>query len=246
MRLARFAWPEFGYQFGGAAAAPFAAYYGTGLGQIPLHLDPARAVVSGGVVTSIPNAGGAGAAFNATPSGSVTISGGRLVATSTSDYLSLANLADLVGTRFFIVARMTNDESTSVTFAGRSDGALANQRVNLRWQTNGMAYSIWDGAAFQTPVVSNTTDRLGAATRLIEVGIAGNIRFWIDGVLKDTDANPFSQFLINRLLGGHNPPFFTGQVADILSMITDGSAAMDARAVQIRQLLAAKHGLTVA
>lgn len=234
-----------------AGGPTLASYYGTGLGQIPLHLAPEDAVLDGnGNVVSFPNSGGAGAAFNGTPTNiTITRSGNLLtVSGASTGTLILANAADLVGAHLFIVAALAPgiERTRTVDFAGRSAGAASGDRAALNLTAGGQLNAPrWDGTAW----ISHTGNviTLGAGLRLIEIAIAGGqVLFWLDGVAVGSRPFGYADFLLNRLLGTSSSNGFLGQVGDILSMITDGSAAMGTRAAEIRAILGAKHGITLA
>lgn len=230
---------------GGASsppADPLAALYGVGMGQIPLHLAPEDAVLDGGGnVLTVPNRGGAGAAFGATSTGTgMTRANGRLQIPA-EVWLTLANHADIVGTRFFFVAAlpagMAND---AVRFLGNTAVNLARIRAlagEVLFQRNGVNLTL----AGVSP---------GSALHLFEIEIisGGTSRLFVDGAQASSAATPatFTDFLVNRVFAGPSVPSFTGQAGDVLSVITDGTLARDPTMLTVRQTLAAKHGVALA
>ena len=228
---------------------PFAAYYGTGVEQIPLHLLPEDSVLDGdGNVVSIANRGGAGAAFNATASTTgITRTGVRLVVPTTGVYLGLANPADLVGTRLFMVTALDASATGLINFAGRFGAEAAGERSNIRWDIANNRFMIqrrnasaaWDNLSLNGSV-------LGTTLHLIEIELAAsNGRLWIDGALQSSMTNTWPDLRVDRIFGGTLAPFFTGTAGDILSVVTDGTAGRDSTMLTVRQAIAAKHGIAL-
>lgn len=221
-------------------AGTMADNYGVALGQIPLHLQPEDAVVDpDGNVLSVPNRGGAGAAFNAAGQG-LTRSGALLQVTS-SGVLRLDNPADLQGVRLFVVMRRS--ATGQAWFAGGPSGSGAA----IRFTHSNMP----DGAAASTLQLSNLGS-VGPLPRslytlvLLEIELtAAGLRAWLNGVAAANPGpgSPSPYPLVNIGAKPPDTPSYTGLVGDIVSLITDGSAGLDARALSIRQALAAKHGI---
>lgn len=231
-----------------APAPTLSAYYGTGMGQVPLHLNPSDAVMSGADVASIPNSGGAGAAFNATATTTgITRSGNLLTVPSTSVWLNLANAADLVGTRMFFVAALAAGLTGAINFTGRSEASVDGGRANIRWDITNSRFQLqrYNGTAFDSALLPGSGP-LGAALHLIELEVAGGTaRLFVDGVALGTAAVAWPNLLSDRIFAGHSAPFFTGQAGDVLSVITDGTPARDATMLAVRQIIAAKHGIAI-
>ncbi|MDF3606160.1 hypothetical protein PE067_08475 [Paracoccus sp. DMF-8] len=71
-------------------------------------------------------------------------------------------------------------------------------------------------------------------------------KVWENGVLFAGDGTAaYPDFYLQRILWGYLSTSFVGAAKDIISMVTDGSAAMDATVTAIRAYLANKHGLAV-
>lgn len=232
----------------GAVAPSLSAYYGTGMGQVPMHLAPSAAVMNGADVVSIPNSGGAGAVFNATATGAgITRAGNLLTVPATNVWLTLANPADLVGTRLFFVAALTDGLTGAINFTGRSEASVDGGRANIRWDITNSRFQLqrYNGTAFDSALLPGSGP-LGAALHLIELEVAGGTaRLFVDGVALGTAAVAWPNLLSDRIFAGHSVPFFTGQAGDVLSVITDGTPARDATMLSIRQFLATKHGITI-
>ena len=234
----------------GVPADPFADLYGTGLGQMPMDIDPAAAVLDGsGNVTSIANKGGAGAAFDATATATgITRTGGLLNVPDTSVYLSLANAADLAGARLFMVASVSPALTDRVNFAGHAVGVSDGQRTNIYWEASQQRLLLQRRDEFglkDTAIPSSAA--LPAGLNLIEVEIAaGQARFWINGTLRGTAAFSWANFYLTRIFAGFSIPFFAGQGGRIQSVITDGTPALDPVMLRVRQTLAGQFGITVA
>lgn len=235
-----------------APAVTIASLYGVGLGQIPMHIAPEHALVntSGNVVTAT-NMGGAEERFDCTKQGSgvIPITNGKFYPpVGGTGYLQPANAADLIGTRLFMVAGVDQASVGNLNIAGRSNGSTDGVRTNIQWirASNLLRLLRWNGASWESRDL-NLGEVIGPDLRLIEIEVApgGKIRAWLDGTLRGEAANVWPNFLIGRIFGGYNSPFLAGPATDILSFITDGSAAMDETAAIIRRELAAKNGLTL-
>lgn len=234
-----------------AAPDPIAAFYGVGLGQVPLHLAPEDAILDGsGNVTTVANRGGAGAAFAATATATgITRSGNLLTVPATNVWLNLANPADMVGTRLFIVAALADGLTGAINFTGRSAASVDGGRTNIRWDITNSRFQLqrYNGTTFESAVLLPGSSPLGTALHLIEVEVAaGMARLFVDGVALGTAAAAWPNLLSDRIFAGHSAPYFTGQAGDVLSVVTDGTPARDATMLSIRQFLAAKHGITLA
>lgn len=237
-------------------APSLAAYYGTGLGQVSLHLAPEDAVLdASGNVLSVPNKGGAGAAFAATASGiGVKLAGNRLSLPNDGSrrFLQLAQPANFLGVRMFAVVAFDPAPSSSpfVGIAGRVGNTEPGNRTVIRTSGDGrnMALTRWSGSADDSVFVTGTLHP-GTALRLVEIEIAGGfVRSWLDGAPNSASVTVhpgWADFLVDRIFSGSVTGTVTGQAGDVVSMVTDGSAAMDVRAAEIRSIIAAKHGITL-
>lgn len=221
---------------------PLPALYGTGLGQIPLHLAPEDAVLAGnGNVTGIANRGGAGAAFNATASATgISKSGALLNVTEAAARLALAVPADLVGVRTFMVVALSPTADPFSRLLGHPSPANL-VRVNastgqLLAQRSGVNNFL---TAPATPP--------GTTLRLWEVEFAaGRVKVWMNGVLAHDGAHTFADFQASLIFAsGFDANGFTGTAGDIVSVITDGTPARDATMLTVRQSIAAEHGIPI-
>ena len=217
---------------------PITLRYGTGMEQIPLHHDPEDAVLDGnGNVTSIANRGGAGPLFNATASATgITRTGNLLNVTSQDLRLVLANPADMVGTRLFIVAAFDPASVPDPRLFGSSSpvnfGRIHQTQGNL----------LLSRAGAQAFLVSPTN--LGNALHLFEIEMAGGkASYWVDGVLRESAANAWTDFTINLLYGATTGFGFIGRSGVVLSVITDGAPEREPTMLAVRRSLVAKHGI---
>lgn len=236
----------------GVPADPFADLYGTGLGQIPMLLDPLDAVMSGANVVSIPNKGGAGAAFNATVMGTgagMTREGGLLVKTSTTNYLQLSSPADLVGARLFVVSAVAPEAiGTGPRIAGRDFQSAAGDRtdMNVSIPNSAIAVRRHDGAGMPGVLSGTFPADPGGVLRLYEMEMAaGLFRVWVNGTQVAPVAYNVPTFIVDRVLGGLTTPYFTGLAGIAGSVITDGTPAMDPVMLRVRQTIAARYGITL-
>lgn len=235
------------------ASATIADLYGTGMGQVPLHLDPMNAVMNGSVVQSLPNVGGAGAAFNATAGGvTITRTGLLLDLAVAADYLQLANPADLQGVRVFVVARRSTPGQAF--FMGGTAAANGGTAVNMRWTHLTLA----DGATLGSRV---QLQPLGYASGGFPRNVGNLVLYefellpttwtvWTNGVVAEGGpvAGTYGSALmdqIGRSDGGTSTPSFSGGLGDMVSLIVDGTGNQAAQIALIRQSLAAKYGLTL-
>lgn len=220
-------------------ADPIAGFYGTGMGQIPLHLRAEDAVLDGGGnVTTVENRGGAGAMFNATATATGMTRTGKLLIVPTTAYLSIANPADLVGVRMFFVAQadaamyryariLGNTSPQNLTRVDKDTGQFLMQRAGVSVSLAG-------------------TGPIGVSLRLYEIEIAGGqAKLIVDGVQLSQGACSFTDFTINMIGAAFDSVGFSGGLGDLISVITDGTAARDGTMMDVRRALAAKHGITL-
>lgn len=223
----------------GAAAPTIASLYGTGLGQVPLHLNPATAVLDGSNnVTGVPNSGGAAATFNAAVVGSgITRSGNLLTVNAVTAAASLAAPADLVGARLFIVL-----QPASTANSYRLLGHPATTVIRL----NPTELVFWSSDGGITTTITGMS--LIGALSLIEVEmVAGTVRAWKNAALIGTQTRAQATFPLSNIGRGNVGGLeYVGTMGDITSLIVDGSGNQSAQIAIIRQALAAKHGITLA
>lgn len=223
----------------GAVAPSLSAYYGTGMGQIPLHLLPDDAVLDGGGnVVSIANRGGAGAAFNMSVIGTgITRQSGLLNIASTSVQANLATPANMVGTRMFFVAQ-PSVSTNSYRYFGATGTAVrigAGQVVLFR-----------GGVPQTTGTIASGVPDIASPT-LIEMELDGTaVRVWFNGVSVGSAGFAVADFQVDRLARGNSAGSeFTGLMGDVLSVITDSAPARDSTMLAVRQIVAAKHGIAL-
>ena len=235
-------------------ADPIAGLYGTGMEQVPLHLRAEDAVLDGGGnVTTVANRGGAGELFNAIAGGAPIKRTDKLLnIAAVSAWLDLQYPADLDGTRLFMVARRQGTAwrfFASMEGGVEGDGNQANDRRIQETITSGTSRirlypSTSAGFEDSMPFPSPT----GLTIYEIEkVGTALSV--WINGSFAgvsnhSTLAGPF---LLRRLLATQvgSSADWVGDVGDILSVVTDGTAARDGTMLDVRRALASKHGITL-
>lgn len=235
---------------------PLAALYGTGVGQVPLHLIPENAVLDGsGNVTSVSNQGGAGSAFAVTANTTgITLSGARFNVPSANVHLLLPALINMVGSRLFMLVQPAAPVPTSGTtsFAGRagSTGVDDNRNTlrydwtNKRFQAQRYSWDGTSGSTNTTAISSNTEIILSNKESLIELEFSGEaFRSWIDGAFTGQAAFSQTSFSVDRFFSGQTSPFFTGLAGDILLFKTDGSSAMATHITTIRNMYVRKYGL---
>lgn len=229
-----------------AAADPFAALYGTGMGQMPMDISPQDAVLDGnGNVVSIANRGGAGALLNATASGVVGVQNGRFhLPNATTGYLRLATDANLMGARLFFVAAVASQSASSLPrLAGRNDaGTKTVLRISVA--TGGILAQRIAASAFVGGVGGVE------ALRLYEIElVTGRLSVWVDGAFSGQAAldAAWTDYPVNLLFtAAELTEHFRGQVGRVQIVITDGTPARDATMLTVRQGLAAQHGITLA
>lgn len=213
-----------------AAPAPtLADLYGTGLGQVPLHLAPEDAVLDGSdFVASLPNRAGNNSATASTTG--ITRSG-NLLTTPGGPFLSLAGAVNLFGSRLFLVAALAPAAvGTGVRLAGRNASGSDRTEIHLNAPNNGIGLRRWNGTvyeAFNVPLPAAT----GSAMHLIEIEITGGTaRAWVDGETNGSGvAVPagWTDFLVDKVLAAQNAPAFSGQAGDICALLVDGNQAAE-------------------
>ena len=234
----------------GVPADPFADLYGTGMGQMPMLYVPEDAVLDGtGNVVSIANRGGASAAFAATATGTgITRTGNLLTVPATNTWLALANPADLIGTRLFMVAAVDPAATGIINFAGRFGAEAAGERSNVRWDLANNRFMIQRrNAAAAWDILTLNGTALGSALHLLEIEFAGGTsRLWIDGALQSSMANAWPDLRVDRIFAGTLTPFFLGTAGIVGTVITDGTPALDPVMLRVRQTLAGRYWITLA
>lgn len=229
------------------AAPRIADHYGTGPGQIAIHLNSDGATLDGaGRVIAIANQGGAGPVFNATISGApIPLDGHLLQISASTGFPILANPADLLGVRLMWVSTVSAVNATR--YFGSIDrgpgGADYEIRTNLAGSTWTM--QLWDNEGGTGSSVT-LTPRVAIPTsiHLLELNFAasGVVTLYQDGVaISSANATgAFSAFPLDRIgQGTSSANMFEGQLGDVLGVIL-GGAAGDAIATA-RAWLAARY-----
>lgn len=220
--------------------ATLARYYGTGLGQVPLHLAPEDAVLdASGNVTGIANKGGAGASFNAVVAGAgMRREGGMLNITSTALTADLTTPVEVVGTRMFVIAHPAAADGSYRYFGylGSSLRIAPPQAIIHK-----------GGSPAVTGTISSGVPTLPEPSLLEVQLLGGAFSLWVNGLFVGSAPFDVPSLLFSRIGRGNVAGAeYLGRLGDITSFITDGSPAMNARAAEIRRLLAAKHGIPLA
>lgn len=223
---------------------PLGAYYGVGLGQIPLRLDPLDVVMDGANVASIPNLGGAGAAFDATSNGTtpITRSNGLLNFTATAQ-ARLAMPADFFGVRLFAVVQRPSQPSSFSTVlrsatSGEGNGDFrldedGSARLRYRAYKQQSSANVYATSAY-TPVRTDL--------HLVEFEMLSNGTAYcaVNGVSIAVTVQGISPPLPVQILGGA-----LISMGEAISVITDGSSTVNPTIDAVRNHLAAKYGITI-
>ena len=229
-----------------------ADFYGTGPGDIPMRLQSSTAVLSGGNVQRVPNAGGAGTAFDLIAgSPSITLTGAAMDLTP-DEWLRFSNVVaasgpDLVGTTTFIVADVLLG-AVDQYFMGNG-----NPQCNVWLNSAGtqMRFNRRNPVTNNLEVVTvNLSPSVSAGNRIYEIEITagvpaangqttgGVINIRVNGTLRGTAAHPYPAFIVWNFSAGNNPANGNGlqaKVYDTLSIIRGGDH--DARVPIIRERL---------
>ena len=108
-----------------------------------------------------------------------------------------------------------------------------------------------DGDSYQWAVIGLGHVMLGAALQGLLGVTAAAARlalaalYWVDGVLRESAANAWTDFTITMLYGATTGFGFIGRSGAVLSVVTDGTPARDGTMLDVRRALAAKYGITL-
>lgn len=247
LREQRRAWlngvPQSGLFIGGrkvweAARAddnPLEPFYAT---DIPLHLDPLKALLHDGLVTSVPNQGGAGVSLNAAVVNSITRMDGFFDISFAC--MTIPTPIDLNQFRLFVVIGSdypVNNRQYAGRFAGDGDGG----RVNFNWQpgSNRTLIQRWNGASMNQIVANGLTFGTDHVALEMELS-AGQFRSWVDGVANTPSNTSWTSLLVDSFFGVANPnPNFIGTGADVIAVRQGADDAIAA----VRSYLAGKQWL---
>ena len=217
-------------------------FYGVGAGQIPMDHIYAQGTNVGGNITAVANSGGAGATFNLSAVGTIPQTD-NFVTLDPTDRFDVANRAEFIGTRLFVVADIFNTTNNQVFAGSNTSGDVTNVQLNagggvMRVQRNAGSGFV-NADVPLSPVVST-----GLRIYEIEVISGGNVTVWVNGQQRGTLVNPHTTFGIRRIAAGQGST--SGLRANLyrtLSLITGGDYA--ARVPVIRNALAAQYGITL-
>lgn len=239
-----------------------ADFYGVGPGEIPLRLQSALAILSGGFVQRIPNAGGAGAVFDLfAGTSNIPITAAGAMDLMPARWLRWTNLTqetaiNLMSTRVFIVADLRG-MSADQYFMGNG-----SPQTNVWIESGGNRLRL----SRRNPVTNtvetvnvNLSPAIAGALRLYEIEFlpggapnangqtsGGSIRVFVNGELRGMSSHTYPTFLAWNYGAGQNPTTGNGLnalVFDTLSLIQGGDYA--ARVQLVRSELAAEYGITL-
>lgn len=235
-----------------APPAQIADFYGVGAGEVPMRLQSSTAILSGANVQRIPNAGGAGAAFDLfAGTAAITLTGTAMDLTA-DEWLRFTNMTqatapDLMNTTVFIVADVTLGAIDQYFLGNGTPQANvwltasgATMRFSRRNPTTNTVETI--NVALSPSVSSGKriyeiefTPGEPAANGQTSGGVI-NVR--VNGVLRGTTAHTYPEFRVWNFAAGQNPANgngLTARVDDTLSIVRGG--AHDTRVPVIRQRL---------
>lgn len=237
----------------GPQAPPISDFYGVGAGQIPIRLRSSEAVMAGGFVQRIPNAGGVGEAFDLVAGSSdIPLTQAGAMSLTPTRWLRFSNVPgvsapDLMATTIFIVADVSL-EAVDQYFLGSG-----NPQANVWLQSNGFVLRFSRRNPTTNSVESvfvGLSPIITSGLRLYEIefipGVpaengrttGGTINVRVNGELRGTAAHPYPEFRAWNFASGQNPVSGNGlnaQVFDTLSLVQGG--AYDERRAAIRQRL---------
>lgn len=238
----------------GPDVEPISAMYGTQAGQVPMRLQSSQAVMSGENVQSVPNAGGAGAAFDliAGTAAITRTADGKAMDLTPEEWLRFSNAPtnsypDLMNTTIFIVAAVTLGGVDQYFMGNGNPQAnvwLVSTGAQMRFsRRNPTTNSVETVIVNLSPAVSDGirtyeiefTPGTPAANGQTSGGVI-NVR--VNGELRGSAPHPYPEFRVWNFSAGQNPVNGNGlraQVYDTLSIIRGG--AHDTRVPAIRQQL---------
>lgn len=184
-----------------------ASLYGTGAGQVPMH-----------ITSGLVNLGGGGATYAPTPAGAIVADGDWLDMDAAGNYAFTA--IELVGKRLFLALDNTNSKTAQWLWGGGTN------------TYGGIIGSTYPNDGFR--VVSSGTSRenktglgAGIGQYLLEVQfLADRVGVWLDGVLRFWLVGS-SSHAISRI-GSHvaadtTGNGFDGRIGDAVVLVTDGT-----------------------
>lgn len=218
---------------------PLLPFYGTGAGQIPLHLSAAAISPPGGPAVSLMNRGGAGAALDAPVSGSAMVLAAPFLVTGAAHgFPILADLVDLFAGRLIWVISTVGAVNLT-RFMGHTGTEI---RANIT--AEGIRLQLWSNAT-GTGVTVNPGGRVPSEDRayLCEVDVSGGSgRFFMDGVSLGTAPVAWATFPIGRIgRGTGSAAPLEGGMGDVLFVNHGG--AFDAAVAAVRAYLNERFSL---
>ncbi|WP_162798858.1 hypothetical protein [Paracoccus indicus] len=226
-------------------APPISTWYGIGPGQVPMDHKYAQGVANGGLITSVPNLGGAGAMFNLTVNGTVPIVGNG-VDLDPNDYFSLASQADVVGTRLFVVVDFRSVDVNQF-IAGQGETNADGGKTNLLLLAGGGSLRLAKNDGTNVNATIPLSPPVAPLIRLYEIEDVpgGNVSVWINAEFRGSTPNPHASYLIKRIAAGQSTGGgINGVLYRTLSLIQGGDYA--ARVQAIRARLNQEYGLGMA
>lgn len=223
-------------------------YYGVGLGEIPIDIDPNRAVVDGtGKVTSIPNSGGAGSVFDlASHNSVVTVENGMLAFDASS--LRFASRADCMGVHAFFVVVNDSQSIADYMFTGYNGGDNPGEKTGSTLQVGSdrITFDRWNGTGFDTTLAFNIS--LTPELALLELEfLPGTLQLWRNGVSLGTQTLTagWTDYYIDLIGQGPTAATWKGKIGRLMFVITDGGVASSRSVHVMRDNLAEQFSIAL-
>lgn len=243
---------------GGQVPLPrIADLYGTSFGQVPTDYDPALASYDAeDNLISLPNQGGAGAVFDATPQGSVQrVAGSSMLSFNGDNWVSPTEPMDLVGVRAFLVVDLAFPDRLVYPMGNndRYDDPGTNEGLtNVRFDSlNGnVLFSRNNGSSWEQMSGNAWWPDIGPGLYLIEIEVmpGGKVRMFLNGTILGEGDTPagWANFYVSRIGRGQAGPGISGSMGRVVALITDGTSAYDAQVETIRRELNEAYGIGAA
>lgn len=230
-----------------AAVDPLAALYGTGLGQISLHILASDAATdASGNVLSVPNRGGAGAAHNVVAGGAaIAKTGNTMLMPETSAWLDMTSALDMEGTHLMIVSGQESSRWRVLTSS--SSGYMQFSRG-----MTGRRLRLYSGANYHESRGSYSASGHDTSLNLYQIEkAAGRVTLWVNGTLISDDpvnAAVTGPYPITRWFANQAPSAddWIGPVGEIAGVVTDGTATAAPAIDALRSSMQSKYSLTLA
>ena len=235
-----------GRRRGGGAVDPFAAYYGTGPGQmsfdLPLHDTSYMTMDGSGYVSAVQHIGGGGAFFD------VSAAAGQqpqwdgasgLIFDGVDDFFSFANAPDLNGVHFIAAAKRIGVDTGNIATPLRIFNQTGDITARAQFTTTGINH--YPGA-FSWPLNE---------WAIIESRLSENTHtMWYNGGVIGTMAVTQVATPVNHLgRGSHESLYrFPGALGRMVAVVTDTGFSKDSpepAVLAARDWLATKYGITL-